>query len=533
MNNTPKSYKKFVATFGMGLAALLAILVVLPMITAKKNDISQYYNLDKKAIAELEKPLPALPDLSGYTAEEIIKKMPTVADGVAKVEKLSESKEFLRIPVERDIESYTSRQDVTDPVWVTLEKGNFDLASLDKAISNPAYLKKVDSGYELKVPLLIMSGASLIINGSDNKLMMSTSSGAMLLSYGNLYIVDTTITSWNEDEKSATTFSDEDSFRPFIAAFSGSNNYIASSKIQSLGYNSARGYGLTFAANTMKGYVAEFEQSPPITTWLLNNQIDDLYNGLYTDEANGLVAVGNKITGSANYGANPQDKSSKLIFANNTIDKTKGRHGMLISRSVTDSFIFGNTFSNSKGSGLMISRASEKNVIANNNFTDNGGDGLFISEGPSSTLFGNKFIGNKKHGLRLRNSIDIISNGDSFMNNTQSGIYAYRANIDAERDLVLDPYEQRLTLTIGHANFDNNGKSHMNFRGPESLIMYDTTVLASPKNKIIEGELSSIEADIYTAATRKDTGLVLNLKKPLPVLLPPQTGDANADDDKN
>ena len=162
-----------------------------------------------------------------------------------------------------------------------------------------------------------------------------------------------------------------------------------------------------------------------------------MYYGFYSYEADDVAIVGNKYVDNAVYAIDPHDRSRRLIIARNETYGSKKKHGIIISREVDDSWIFENHSHHNHGSGIMIDRTSSRNIIANNLSEYNEQDGLTFFESQDNITWGNRFVNNKRNGVKIRNSWDIKMYNDTIVNNGGAPIDIYTADISGRKPATL------------------------------------------------------------------------------------------------
>ena len=405
---------------------------------------------------------PELPDLSSYTIAAIRARMPDKNAPAAAIQ-ISEMKNHRGfLPTHSLHKDYAKMQGAENAKVILLQNGAIDMDGLYKRIGNDVFLEKTKNGYLLKLPLYVDSGASLIINGTSQSLYMMQSNGVFVASRGDVYALDTNIIGWDDEKNAAAIFKDKKLFRPFIVFWDGSKSYIANSRLAHLGYSAAKAYGLTYSTNG--AYIKNNPSSAWPSGWLLNSEIEDLYYGMYSHEAEDIAMIGNVFKSNIVYGIDPHDRSKNLIIAKNETTGTKIKHGIIVSRAVNNSWIFENTSHGNAGAGIMIERNSRNNVVANNTLYGNL-DGLSFYESSDNISWGNEIYGNEKNGIRIRNSQNVILRDERVADNGRYGIEAYSADLSGhERDLSVDPYEQITTFDLASSSFDQNSGGQIRFK---------------------------------------------------------------------
>src|SRR5207245_2189657 len=144
----------------------------------------------------------------------------------------------------------------------------------------------------------------------------------------------------------------------------------------------------------------------------------------------------------------------------------------IISREVDDSWIINNESFDNALSGIVIDRNSVNTVIANNKIYRNGSDGITVYESPMNLIWQNMATSNKRHGIRVRNSTDLRLYGNIAIANGLSGIYGHSRDVGQGRNIKLDPYQERVSMTVVGGQLVSNGSSPIGVDAPLSLELY-------------------------------------------------------------
>lgn len=398
---------------------------------------------------------PVLPDISGYTKEAIETKIPALQKGEIALQNLEDS----YIKVRRLVTTFGDMQQRLDPAIIAIVEGVYDLETVYQTLNDPSYLeKRLNGTYVAYVPIIVKSGATLIIR--DHKLLLSSSSGGLITSFGKLYVVNSDIRGWDTKNDQPAAFINDESFRPYLVGWCGSQMYLSGSYFGHLGYFDSKAYGITYTSCHDTVYDLNFGNLPGATGWVIDNVFDDIYYGFYSFESDDVVVLKNTYKDNIVYGIDPHDRSNRLIIGHNHVYGTKQKHGIIISREVNDSFLFHNVSENNQGSGMMIDRKSVNNIIAYNTLQNNTGDGLTFYESENNLSYDNIMSHNNKSGMRVRNSWGITSREDVINHNKGVGIQAYTDNLQEsghdKRNLNVDPYYERVEIDMANTEMVGN-----------------------------------------------------------------------------
>ena len=458
---------------------------------------------------------PKLPDLSAYSVNAIRNMIPGIAPGLVRIENLETGYAKLRM----QLALFGDKQDRLDPLSIVISKGVYDLPALVKDVADDRLITRREDGvYVLYVPLSIRSEGALVIKDND-VLLLSSKTGALISSFGKLYIIGAEVAGWNTQDNQPAYFTAAEEFRPYITTWCGSVTHIASSKISHLGYGAAQSYGIFYSSCRNAIYREDYPDIAGGTGWIIENEFTDNYFGFYSYDAEDIVILGNIYDKNIVYGIDPHDHSKNLIIAYNTTKNTKEKHGIIISRDVSDSFIFKNLAEENAGSGIMIDRNSTNNIIAYNISRRNQGDGLTFYESGHNISYGNTLIYNKKNGLRIRNSQNIHSQEDIINHNELAGIDMYSIDLMAvkgakHRNLKLDPYVQKTSVTMIDVEMIGNREAQFKLDNIDDFKLLAPHLYRSPEN-IFAGEIKGIDELYMKAGAGQKFGFEIKKKEAL------------------
>jgi mannuronan 5-epimerase len=453
---------------------------------------------------------PQLPDLRPYTDAAIEAKLPKQGPGRVEVRRMVEAPtlhEF--VGGKGRLGEWAARQH-SNPVAVFIEGGLMTPRDLAKQLPKEQF-EEVEKGvFVARMPIVVQPGATLHVDPATKELRLSEERGAFLVNDGMMFITRTRVTGWRESQKAPATFRDENSFRPFIVSWGGAQLYINRSSLTSLGYEASKSFGVSISQYS-PNMDARLKRKRP-TGWVLNSEFNDLYFGFYCYEADDVVVMNNLYNKSIVYGIDPHDRSQRLIIARNTVQGTKKKHGIIISRAVNDSFLLWNRIVDNTLSGMVIDRNSVRNVIAFNDIFTNGSDGVTIYESPNNLLWNNRASSNGHHGIRLRNSLDIKLFGNIAVANKQSGIYGHVKDLSGtDRNLKIDPFEQNVSMMVVGGQLIFNGSGPLAIDRPLSLELFAVDLLAPTKRSGIQlaGVLGQYQQEILDILVRQRGAVIV------------------------
>jgi poly(beta-D-mannuronate) C5 epimerase len=478
---------------------------------AKELQQAKTYTISSPPTAPLEMAKPALPDVSGYTAANIAKKIVRTKPGKVSIRRMMQEdalKDF--IGGDNKMAEWVVRQHGI-PQAIFVDDGYMNLKDLLKKVPKQ-YLSETSPGVFLaKLPIVVGRKGILEIDKQTQELRLSQEAGSFLINDGQLFVRDTKITGWREKTNGPATFQSPKEFRPFLLAWGGTETYIANSKMASFGYANSKSYGVSISQYTPN--MAKVLKRPEPTGWIVDSEFSDMWYGFYCYETTGFVLKGNTYKDNIVYGIDPHDRSHGLIITDNTVYGTKKKHGIIISREVNDSFIFNNRSFDNKLSGLVIDRNSINNLIADNEIYRNHTDGITLYESGDNLLWGNKVISNRRHGIRVRNSVNIRLYENIAMANGLTGVYGHIKDLtDTDRDIALDPFDTKVSLIVVGGELAANGSGPLSIDSPLSVELYRVSMLAPTKSSGISfsGVLGDRQEEILDLLVRQKKAVLID-----------------------
>lgn len=451
-----------------------------PVVAVKGLVQAKTYTVTDAPTAPLELAKPKLPNLSGYTAEAVAKKIVRSHPGKIKVRRMMEEealKDF--IGGDNKMAEWVARQHGI-PQAIFIDDGYVNLRELGKSLPKQ-YISETSPGVFLaRLPIVVGRKGILEIDNKTQELRLSQEGGSFLINNGQLFVRDTKITGWREADNGPATFRTPKEFRPFLLAWGGTETYIVNSKLASFGYANSKSYGVSISQFTPN--MDKVLKRPEPTGWIIGSEFSDMWYGFYCYEARDVVVKGNTYRDNIVYGIDPHDRSHGLIIADNTVYGTQKKHGIIISREVNDSFIFNNRSYDNHLSGLVIDRNSVNNLIVDNEIYENHTDGITLYESGDNLLWGNRVIRNKRHGIRVRNSVNIRLYENVAMGNGLMGVYGHIKDLsDTDRDIDLDPFDTKVSLILVGGELAANGSGPLSIASPLSVELYRVSMLAPTK----------------------------------------------------
>ncbi len=222
---------------------------------------------------------------------------------------------------------------------------------------------------------------------------------------------------------------------------------------------------------------------------------------------------GNTYKNNIVYGIDPHDRSHRLIIAENTVYGTKKKHGIIVSREVNDSWIIHNKTYDNHLSGIVLDRNSERNLVAYNEVYRNHSDGITLYESGDNLIYGNQVLANLRHGIRIRNSVNIRLYENLAAGNKLIGVYGHIKDLtDTDRNIDLDPFDTKVSLIVVGGKLAGNGSGPLSVDSPLSLELYKVAMLGPTKSSGISfnGVLGEKQDQILDLLVRQQRAVLID-----------------------
>jgi len=424
---------------------------------------------------------PKLPDITQYTEAAAMQQLHRGPAGHVHVGSMMEQLSFKNFMGRDERMREWARRQSSMPQVIFVD-GYVTPRDLSRTLPKQYFAETEPGVFVARLPIDILPGATLHIDKDVKDFRLSIDRGAFIVNEGDLFINHSRLEGWNEAKNTPAFFEDEKDFRPYITSWGGSRTYMIGSVVAHLGYAASKAYGISISQYSPS--MAPIMKRKAPTGWLLNSEFLDNWYGFYCYEAEDVVIRGNTYHDNIKYGIDPHDRSRRLIIAQNTVYGTRIKHGIIVSREVNESWIIENTSFNNGLSGIVADRSSMHNVIALNKSYRNKSDGITIYESPNTLIWSNLVTANNRHGIRVRNSIDVQLRDNVAVGNALSGIYGHIENLsDTGRNLKLDPFHPIISMIVVGGKLVSNGSGPITIDQPLSLEVYNVD-LREPRREL-------------------------------------------------
>lgn len=419
---------------------------------------------------------------------------------------------------------FTRQQGMSAPDVLVIDDGIVDIPALYDYVKGKGlgdYMTRDGRVYTLRRPLIVNPRATLVLSGNDvDELRLSVEKGAFITSAGTVYVLDTKFIAWSEKDKrpARAEYENKREFRPFYTGWSRSKTFMANTEFVGIGYANGKSYGLSFSAgpNGWFKFGNDKMKDRPAAI-IANNSFDNALYGFYSYEADDVVLTGNEYISNIVYGVDPHDRSRRLAIGYNTAYDTHKKHGIIISREVDDSIIFGNLTFDNKGTGIMLDRDSNGTLVYGNTSFHNKQEGVTVFESDCEIIAANSIFENKGSGFRIRNSYNIGLFYNDIQRNGSAGITAYTAALKGDpvhkhRDFGLDPYDELTGVAAVGNVIEKNGTGVFVDKVTGLFLKGNQFVDQSPK--VLRGKMFKDNPELLFRYDQKKYGTSVNATCP-------------------
>lgn len=306
------------------------------------------------------------------------------------------------------------------PRAVVIRSGTWTLPRLAQALAaEEGVLKRQGQTYLLRVPLLLQSGAGIVVTEGE-VLRLSRDRGSFLISMGSLHIRKARLEGWDESQgRPAVVAEAGHDFQPFMVGWSGSQTVISESTVSGLGFAENLAQGMTLAVGPQG--LADYSLPPPARAMIQGSHFEGMYSALHASGIPDLRVCRNQFIESRLHAIHLDEGSSGLI-ARNHITATMGAYGIYLNKGVSHVRVLDNDISENRRNGISISDSKEI-ILAGNEIRQNF-DAVFLQNADQVLLADNHILDNQRHGVSLRNVGRIRFQGDQIGPNRGVGILA-------------------------------------------------------------------------------------------------------------
>jgi poly(beta-D-mannuronate) C5 epimerase len=136
-----------------------------------------------------------------------------------------------------------------------------------------------------------------------------------------------------------------------------------------------------------------------------------------------------------------------------------------------------------------------------------------LYESGDNLLWGNRVIANRRHGIRVRNSVNIKLYENVAMANGLMGVYGHIKDLsDTDRDIDLDPFDTKVSLIVVGGELTGNNSGPLSIDSPLSIELYRVAMLAPTKSNGISfnGILGERQDEILDLLVRQKKAVLID-----------------------
>ena len=265
---------------------------------------------------------------------------------------------------------------------LVLRSGDTDLPGLARAASEVGRPELVEGGpqaYLLTVPLTVVRGARLRVDGTDLRLLSTPSRVADIEIRGGLSITRSTVTSWDAtQDRPDLELADG---RAYLVARAGGRLGIVDSTMTMLGYDHFGRYGVTWRGRGTAGEVSR------------SNFISN-HHGAYIHDVDGMVVREARFEESSRHGLDVHTSSIGVRIEASVFRRNQG-HGLVVAVDSSDAHVTGNEVADNGEHGMAIFSGSNGVLLEHNRSYNNGKSGVVLSGVAQARVVENDVSGNQ------------------------------------------------------------------------------------------------------------------------------------------
>ncbi|MNN36292.1 Poly(beta-D-mannuronate) C5 epimerase precursor [compost metagenome] len=151
--------------------------------------------------------------------------------------------------------------------------------------------------------------------------------------------------------------------------------------------------------------------------------------------------------------------------------------------------------------------------MAWNEVYQNHADGITIYESSNNLLWGNKVLNNQRHGIRVRNSVNIRLYENLSAANGLTGVLGHIKDLsNTDRNIELDPFDAKVSMILVGGKLAGNGSSPLSIDSPLSVELYRVELLAPSKSTGISfaGVLGDKQEEILDLMVRRKQAVLID-----------------------
>ena len=332
---------------------------------------------------------------------------------------------------------------------LVIHSGNVRLADLRQILQETGMQRPaMDGPLELKVPLVIWSGASLQL-GPGDVLHLSRPDGAYVVNFGHLQVQGATIAVAGGDNATSPQFV------PFVTTADGGTVQVRGAHFIGLGFGKTQKFsGFSVMGSHMRttrpGSWIDSSTFEDIKAVSISSGVDIVVSGNHFRNMRGSAIVASRSPGTR-------------IVAN-LFSGDLPANAIILEEGSTGGQIAGNIVLGGQRTGIVVRNSSTGARVSNNIVWSRDGGGITLLKSDCGELFDNLVIDNGQKGIEVRTSPGARVYGNAVVNNHSAGIWISaqpKGALTELRDNVLEGNGSGLSSGVGeNILLDGNDFSH-------------------------------------------------------------------------
>jgi mannuronan 5-epimerase len=294
-------------------------------------------------------------------------------------------------------------QTSTDGSALVIRRGNASLADLQ------SYLQLGLGGttLTLKTPLVIMSGAALIL-GPGDVLELSRTDGAFLVNFGHLQIQGAKVVAvGNLNERIGP-------FQPFVTTADGGTVDVRAGRFVGLGFGETEKFsGLSIMRSVL--------QTPDRPSRIEHSSFEGLITVSLSGDT-GVVLRGNRFHDMLGPSLTVSRTRDARILSN-VFYGGMPTNAIRLETGSANGVIAGNVILGGDRAGIVVRTNSVGATVANNIVWNRQGGGIALIESDCGQVHNNLVIENQQKGIEVRASVSARLNNNTIFSNESAGIW--------------------------------------------------------------------------------------------------------------
>lgn len=265
----------------------------------------------------------------------------------------------------------------------------------------------IPGGVELRVPLVIWSGAGLAL-GPGEVLQLSRADGTFVMNFGELTVEGATI------RATTTPHPVIRSFRPFVTTADAGTLVMRGALVEGLGF----GETLKFAGlSVLRSLTRPAAVPSRIEETLIENVLS---LGIAGD--GGVILRGNRFRDMRG-AALVVERTPRAQITGNLFSGAMPTNAVRLEAGSADGLVAGNVILGGRRAGIVVRGGSPRALVAGNVVWARKGGGILVNASPCGRIEGNLVIANAQKGIELRDAAAARVTANSVLSNQSAAVW--------------------------------------------------------------------------------------------------------------